>query len=266
MKGSRLTLATGLQKENWERCQRFTMNKPNQAGGATNDVAGPVVDGEEEVVAGQGAGNGIAAGSDRLNGILGGAMLEHDLQAWKPGMKMLEGGQESALGIEDGQALLVVAWELAVQVENQATGLHGGKDGVEGLVGDDARGGVCRDAGRIALDADDAGLLGLINELGGGGFVEVEDHEVVERGVESLQAGLVLQGLGDADDGRHEVGHHVDGVDAAAADRGHDGGRHGAVPEVDVEIGRRGELKRSEGHAGREWPSKGEGVRRLLGW
>jgi hypothetical protein len=57
--------------------------------------------------------------------------------------------------------------------------------------------------------------------------------------------------VGNGRNGGDEVGHHEDGVDAAGADGGCDGGHHGAVAEVDVHVsgGREGEVV-EEAHIG----------------
>lgn len=196
----------------------------------------------------QSANHGIAASLDGLDGVLGGAVLQDDAQLGKLGVQALERGQELALSVQDRDALLLVAGNLAVQVKDQATLLHGSKNRVEGLVGQHAGRGVGGDAGGVALDARDAGALGLADDLGSDGLVQVQGHGVVDRGVDGLEACLVLEGLCDGSDGRDQVGHHVGRVDAAAADGWHDGRGHGSVAEVDVKVRRRGQLKRAERH------------------
>jgi hypothetical protein len=53
-----------------------------------------------------------------------------------------EGGEEGAFGVEDGDVFAVVRGTFAVEVEDHPGGFHGGEDGVEGFVGEDAGGGV----------------------------------------------------------------------------------------------------------------------------
>lgn len=93
--------------------------------------------------------------------------------------------------------------------EYQANLFHGSKDGEELLIVGHARLGVGRQAGRVALDSCNAGLLRLADDLWRDGRVKVQCHEVVDGRVQGLKALLVLQGLGD---GRHrgdQVGHDI---------------------------------------------------------
>ena len=67
--------------------------------------------------------------------------------------------------------------------------------------------------------------------------MEVEGHQ--EGGVrgQCLQAGFIGFGSFDGRDGWDQIGHHVDGVDAAEEDGRCDGLHHGTIPEMHVEVG-----------------------------
>lgn len=193
----------------------------------------------------------LPTGLDRLDGVGRGTVLQDNLEAGELLVDGLEGGQEAGLGVHDGDVLGVVAGALAVDVEDEPLGLHGGEDGVEGLVAGDARLGVGRQALRVALDArDEAGLLGGADDVGRDALVQVERHQVRHGRVQGAQALVVGLGLGDGRDGGHEVGHHVghagcfrkkgatrlvffgcerDLLHTTLADGGHDGRRHGPV-------------------------------------
>lgn len=101
-------------------------------------VVGPLVDGEEEVVCREGADDGGAAFLDGLDGGRRGAVFEDDFEGGELAVEGLEGGEEGGFGVEDRDVFFVVRGTFAVEVEDQSFFLHGGKDGVEGFVGEDA--------------------------------------------------------------------------------------------------------------------------------
>lgn len=151
----------------------------------------------------------LATGLHCLDRIRRGTMLQHNLQLGEFLVYRLQRGQETGLGVHDGDVLLVVTGALAVDVEHEPLLLHGGEDGVKGLVAGHARLGVGRQALRVALDAHDAGLPGGTDDVGRDALVEVERHEVGHGRVQGSEALVVGLGLGDGGHGRHEVGHHV---------------------------------------------------------
>jgi len=75
--------------------------------------------------------------------------------------------------------------------------LHRGEDGVVGLVGEDARGGVGGHAGGVGLHACDAGTGGFGDGVGGDGGMEVEGHEEGDTGLECLETLLVVESVRD---------------------------------------------------------------------
>lgn len=76
------------------------------------------------------------------------------LQFGKASMKVLEGGEELALSVQDCHVLLVTG-DLAVKIEHHANFLHGLENRVEGLIADNTRrtirGNTCR-VGLMVLD------------------------------------------------------------------------------------------------------------------
>jgi len=94
-----------------------------------------------------------------------------------------------------------------VKVEDHVDALHLGEDGVVHGVAlhADAALRVGRDAARVALDADDAALLGLADVGRGEVGRQVERGEDGERGGE----GLELLGVGDRVLGEGERRHEV---------------------------------------------------------
>ena len=169
-------------------------------------VADDVVDGEVQMMRGDGSGDGGAAGPHGGDGGGGGAVLEDDAEAREGGVQGGEGGQEGGLGVEDGDVGAGGGGQLAVQVQHEVVLLHGREHGVEGRVVDDARVGVGRDAGRIGLDGCDAGGGGGGDGRWRDGRVQVERHEVGDVGLDGGEALLVGQGLGDGRDRGDEVG------------------------------------------------------------
>lgn len=195
-------------------------------------------------------------------------MLQHNLQLGELVVDRPQRGQETRLGVHDGNVFLVVTGALAVDVEHEPFFLHGSEDGVKRLVAGHARLGVGRQALRVALDAHDAGLLGGADHVGRDALVEVERHEVGHGRVQGLEALVVGLGLGDGGHGGHEVGHHVghagkgkvcerrgalvalllalqecDLLHTTLADGGHNGRRHGPISQVDMKVCRRWQLQ-----------------------
>lgn len=92
-----------------------------------------------------------------------------------------------------------------MQVQNHLLLLHLCEHGIELGIVDDTGGGVGRHTGRVTLDTGDAALLSFDNGFRGHGLVEVQRHEEVHIGLESLQALLVVQGTVDGGNGWHQV-------------------------------------------------------------
>lgn len=88
-------------------------------------------------------------------------------------MQILQRGQKRRLSIQDGNALAMLTWTLAMQVQNHAALFHGFEDGVKWLVGDDTRGGVGGYACRVGLDTNDALGFGAFDDGGCDFLVQV---------------------------------------------------------------------------------------------
>lgn len=233
------------------------------------DVADGVVDDQAQVVRRDGAGHRVAALADGLDRVGRGDVLEHDAQAREASVDVEQRREELALGVEHADVLGRVRGDLAVDVEDHVDLfesvsqkqeghkkqglylLHGRKGREKGVVGDDAAGRVCRGALRVRLDTGDAGLLGGADDVRRDTLVEEERHEVLDAGVDGLQALAIGQGRVHRGDGRHEVGHAHDAVAAAGADRGSDDLADVAVAEVDVASGDMvSEIEREAGGGG----------------
>lgn len=72
------------------------------------------------------------------------------LQFGKAAMKVLEGGEEFALGVQDCYILLVTG-DLAVKIEHHANFLHGLENRVERLIANDTRRAVRGHTCRVGL-------------------------------------------------------------------------------------------------------------------
>lgn len=167
-------------------------------------VTGPRVNDDRQVVSSDGTGNGRATLLDSLDGSRSGAVLQDDAELGELGMQLSQFGQEPLLGRQDRHVTL--GGSLTVEVQDQALTLHLGEDGIEGSVVDHAGARVGRHTGGVALDTGDAALLGLDDGLGGDRLVQVEGHEVVDIGLNGLQALLVVEGMVDGRDRRDQVG------------------------------------------------------------
>lgn len=114
-------------------------------------VAGPIVDGEGEVVRGDCAGHGGATGADGGEGGGGAAVFENDAEVREALMEAEESGEEGGFGVEDRYCLGVGRriWgrgggrgvggsggDFAVEVEDHVLLFHFGEDGVECCVVD----------------------------------------------------------------------------------------------------------------------------------
>lgn len=86
------------------------------------------------------------------------------------------------------------AGHFTVQVENHVLLLHFGENGVEGLVGEYARGRVSGDSCGVGFDTSDACLLCFDNHLRCDVLVQVQRDEVVDIGLDGAKAVPVLQG------------------------------------------------------------------------
>lgn len=198
------------------------------------DVADGVVDDQAQVVRRDGARDGVAALADGVAGFRRGDVLEDDAQLGEARVDVEQRREELALGVEHADVLGRVGGDLAVDVEDHVDLLHGGEGGEEGLVGDDAAGRVGRRALWVGLHARDAGLLGLADDVGGDGLVEEEGDEVVDGGVDGLEALAVGDGGADGGQGRDQVGHDHDAVAATGADCGSDDLAEVAITEMDM--------------------------------
>ena len=49
--------------------------------------------------------------------------------------------------------------------------------------------------------------------------MQIQSHEIIDTRVEGLEARLVVKGMLDGRDRWNEIGHHVDGVDAARPEK-----------------------------------------------
>lgn len=114
-------------------------------------VAGPVVDDKGEVVRGDSTCDGGTTGADCGEGGGRAAVLEDDAEGGKLLVEGLQSGEEGRFRVEDGDGLALGSGgvgvgrgrrDFAVEVEDHVLFFHFGEDGVEGLVGDDAGGGV----------------------------------------------------------------------------------------------------------------------------
>lgn len=97
-------------------------------------------------------------------------------------------------------------WDFAVEVEDHVLLFHLGEDWVEGLVGEDAGGGVGGHACGVRLDAGDACLLCLADDLWSDVLVQVQRHEVVDIGLNCSQALAVFESCLDRSNRRDKVG------------------------------------------------------------
>lgn len=128
-------------------------------------VAGPVVNGEAEVMGCEGGGDGRAAGLDGFDGGFGSAVLEDDAKLGKALVKFQQGGQEGSFCVQYCDVRSSGRGCLAVQVQDHVLALHLLEDGVEGLVRYNAGGRVGGHTGRVGLNSSDAGLLCLDDSL-----------------------------------------------------------------------------------------------------
>src|SRR5690606_2258774 len=136
----------------------------------------PLVNGEVEMVGGDG---GSDCRSTLLYGLYGGgscAVLQYDAELWEAAMKVEKSRQESLFGVENGHTF---PWRcFSVEVEDHVDVLHGRKDGVECLIRDDTGIGVGSYACWIRLYASNASFVRLVDDLGSDIVAEVERHEV----------------------------------------------------------------------------------------
>lgn len=139
------------------------------------------------------------AGLDRLDCLGRRAVLQYNPQLWKPSMDLEQRGEEFLFCVENRS--VGRWWHLAMEVEDHVDFLHGGKDGVESFVVDDARVRVGGDARGVGFDAGDSRCGGFVDGAGGDGGGEVEGHEVVDVGFETAELGAVVEGLIDGCDG-----------------------------------------------------------------
>lgn len=167
-------------------------------------VASPRVDDNGQVMGSDGTGDGGSAFLDSLDSRRGGAVLQDDAELGELGVQLSQDGQEPLFRRQNRD--IALGWGLAVEVQDQTLTLHLGEDRIEGSVVDDAGARVGGHTGRVALDTGDAALLSLDDGLGGDRLMQVKGHKVVDIGLNSLQALLVVEGMLDSRDGRDQVG------------------------------------------------------------
>lgn len=167
-------------------------------------ISGPRIDDDGQVVGGDGARDCGTTLFDSLDSRSGGAVLQDDAELGELGMELSQNGQEPLLRGQDRH--VASGGALAVQVQNQSLTLHLSEDRVERRVVDHAGARVGGYTGRVALDSGDTALLGFNDGLRGDCLVQIQRHEVVDIGLNGLQALLVVQGMVDGGDGGHQVG------------------------------------------------------------
>ena len=116
-------------------------------------LPGPVVDGEREMVRGDGARDGVAEALDALDGGARRRVLEDDAQAREARVERAEVREERGLGVEHAGVRRGGRGHLAVEVEDHAGLLHRGEDGVVRLVRLDPALRVGGYAARVRFDA-----------------------------------------------------------------------------------------------------------------
>lgn len=148
--------------------------------------------------------DGGSALLDSLDSRRGGAVLQDNAELGELGVQLSQDGQEPLLRRQHRD--IALGGSLTVEVQDQTLTLHLGEDRIEGGVVDNAGARVGRHTSGVALDTGDAALLSLDDGLGGDRLVQVKGHEVVDIGLDSLQALLVVEGMVDGRDGWDQVG------------------------------------------------------------
>lgn len=98
-------------------------------------------------------------------------------------MQTLECGEETGLSVENRDVFGMIGWAFAMKVEDHSALLHCRKDGVKLLIRYDSCITIRRDTSWVRLDSNDALSFGPFDDCWADALVEVEGHQIGDRGV-----------------------------------------------------------------------------------